>query len=39
VIVVNDGTLVGSGTHESLLADCPTYAEFVESQAGVAIAA
>ena len=39
VIVVNDGTLVGSGTHESLLADCPTYAEFVESQAGVGIAA
>ena len=39
VIVVNDGTLVGSGTHQSLLAQCPTYAEFVESQAGVGIAA
>ncbi|HWT48471.1 MAG TPA: ABC transporter ATP-binding protein [Mycobacterium sp.] len=32
VIVVEDGRLVGSGTHESLLADCPTYAEFADSQ-------
>jgi ATP-binding cassette, subfamily B, multidrug efflux pump len=32
VIVVDDGKLVGSGTHESLLADCPTYAEFADSQ-------
>jgi ATP-binding cassette subfamily B protein len=32
VIVVEDGRIVGVGTHESLLADCPTYAEFAESQ-------
>lgn len=32
VIVVDNGKLVGSGTHESLLADCTTYAEFVDSQ-------
>ncbi len=32
VIVVDDGKLVGSGTHESLLAGCPTYAEFADSQ-------
>jgi ATP-binding cassette subfamily B protein len=36
VIVVDDGRIVGAGTHESLLADCPTYAEFVDSQAVVA---
>jgi ATP-binding cassette subfamily B protein len=32
VIVVDDGRVVGAGTHESLLADCPTYLEFVDSQ-------
>jgi ATP-binding cassette subfamily B multidrug efflux pump len=32
VIVVDNGKLVGSGTHESLLADCATYAEFADSQ-------
>jgi len=32
VIVVDNGKLVGSGSHESLLADCPTYAEFADSQ-------
>ncbi|WP_422745700.1 ABC transporter ATP-binding protein [Mycobacterium sp. WMMD1722] len=32
VIVVDDGRVVGVGTHEELLADCPTYAEFAESQ-------
>ena len=32
VIVVDDGKIVGAGTHESLLADCPTYAEFADSQ-------
>lgn len=35
VIVIDDGRVVGSGTHESLLADCLTYAEFVDSQAVV----
>jgi ATP-binding cassette subfamily B protein len=29
---VNDGKLVGSGTHESLLTECTTYAEFADSQ-------
>ena len=33
VIVVDDGRVVGIGTHTTLLADCPTYAEFAESQA------
>jgi ABC-type multidrug transport system fused ATPase/permease subunit len=32
VIVVDDGRVVGAGTHESLLADCATYREFAESQ-------
>ena len=32
VIVVDDGRVVGAGTHESLLAECPTYREFAESQ-------
>lgn len=33
VIVVDDGRVVGTGTHESLLIECPTYAEFADSQA------
>jgi ABC-type multidrug transport system fused ATPase/permease subunit len=32
VIVVEDGQVLGTGTHESLLADSPTYREFAESQ-------
>lgn len=32
VIVIDDGRLVGAGTHESLLTECPTYAEFADSQ-------
>jgi ATP-binding cassette, subfamily B, multidrug efflux pump len=32
VVVVDDGRVVGVGSHESLLADCPTYREFAESQ-------
>jgi ATP-binding cassette subfamily B protein len=32
VIVIDDGLVVGAGTHESLLVDCPTYIEFVDSQ-------
>ncbi len=32
VIVVDDGAVVGTGTHESLLTDCPIYAEFADSQ-------
>ncbi len=33
IIVIDDGKVVGTGTHESLLGDCPTYAEFADSQA------
>lgn len=32
IIVIDNGKLVGSGTHESLLTDCTTYAEFADSQ-------
>jgi ATP-binding cassette subfamily B protein len=32
VVVIDDGVVVGVGTHESLLADCPIYAEFADSQ-------
>jgi ATP-binding cassette subfamily B multidrug efflux pump len=32
VIVVDNGRIVGAGSHESLLDDCPTYAEFAASQ-------
>lgn len=32
VIVIDGGRVVGTGTHESLLAECPAYAEFAESQ-------
>ncbi|AQT79131.1 ABC transporter ATP-binding protein [Mycolicibacterium litorale] len=32
VVVIDGGRVVGSGTHHTLLLDCPTYAEFVDSQ-------
>lgn len=32
VIVIDDGRVVGAGTHDALITDCPTYAEFVDSQ-------
>jgi len=32
IIVLEDGAIVGLGTHEALLATCPTYIEIVESQ-------
>jgi len=36
IIVIDDGRVVGTGSHASLLADCPIYAEFTDSQsAGV----
>jgi ATP-binding cassette, subfamily B, multidrug efflux pump len=38
VVVIDDGRVVGMGTHESLLADCATYAELADSQ-GLAVAA
>lgn len=33
IVVIDDGTVVGVGTHDSLLVDCPVYAEFADSQA------
>ncbi|KRF12931.1 ABC transporter ATP-binding protein [Nocardioides sp. Soil796] len=32
ILVLEDGIVVGRGTHDELLADCPTYQEIVESQ-------
>ncbi|MFW6597857.1 ABC transporter ATP-binding protein [Propionibacteriaceae bacterium Y2011] len=32
IIVLEDGEVVGHGTHDQLLVDCPTYIEIVESQ-------
>ena len=32
IVVLEDGRVVGRGTHDELLADCPTYAEIVSSQ-------
>ncbi|MGG5259931.1 ABC transporter ATP-binding protein [Phycicoccus avicenniae] len=32
VVVLEDGAVVGVGTHEELLGSCPTYVEIVESQ-------
>src|SRR5699024_10375131 len=32
IIVLDDGHIVGLGTHDQLLDDCPTYREIVESQ-------
>jgi ATP-binding cassette subfamily B protein len=34
ILVVEDGEIVGRGTHDQLIEDCPTYAEIVESQLG-----
>ena len=32
VVVLDDGVVVGTGTHDTLLADCPIYAELADSQ-------
>jgi ATP-binding cassette subfamily B multidrug efflux pump len=32
IVVLEDGAVVGAGTHRELLAGCPTYVEIVESQ-------
>jgi ATP-binding cassette subfamily B protein len=32
IVVLEDGEVVGLGTHDELLAGCPTYVEIVESQ-------
>ena len=34
IVVLDDGEVVGIGTHDQLLASSPTYAEIVESQIG-----
>jgi ATP-binding cassette subfamily B protein len=34
IIVLEDGDVIGQGTHDELLRDCPTYAEIVQSQVG-----
>jgi ATP-binding cassette subfamily B protein len=34
IIVLEDGEMIGKGTHDELLAGCPTYAEIVQSQIG-----
>jgi ATP-binding cassette subfamily B protein len=36
IVVLDAGTVVGLGTHDELLATCPTYAEIVESQLSAA---
>jgi len=35
IVVLDDGRVVGLGTHEELLQTCPTYREIVNSQLGV----
>ena len=32
ILVLNDGRIVGKGTHEELLRDCETYREIARSQ-------
>jgi ATP-binding cassette subfamily B protein len=39
ILVVEDGEIVGRGTHGELIEECPTYAEIVESQLGQGAAA
>jgi ATP-binding cassette subfamily B protein len=39
IVVLDDGHIMGIGTHEELLETCPTYAEIVESQIGAEDAA
>jgi ATP-binding cassette, subfamily B, multidrug efflux pump len=34
IVVLDDGRVVGLGTHDELLTSCPTYLEIVESQLG-----
>jgi ATP-binding cassette subfamily B multidrug efflux pump len=39
IIVLDDGCIVGRGTHQTLLDDCATYQEIVASQGGLEAAA
>jgi ATP-binding cassette subfamily B multidrug efflux pump len=34
IVVLEDGQVIGRGTHDELMDDCPTYAEIVQSQIG-----
>ena len=34
ILVLEDGVVIGQGTHEQLVEHCPTYAEIVQSQIG-----
>jgi ATP-binding cassette, subfamily B, multidrug efflux pump len=34
ILVLEDGVVIGRGTHEELMGDCPTYEEIVQSQIG-----
>ena len=34
IVVLDDGEVLGIGTHDELLETCPTYAEIVQSQIG-----
>jgi len=34
ILVIDDGVVIGRGTHAELIRDCPTYAEIVQSQIG-----
>jgi ATP-binding cassette subfamily B multidrug efflux pump len=38
IIVLDDGVIVGRGTHDELLETCPTYQEIVQSQIGEKVA-
>ncbi|MGA8979754.1 MAG: ABC transporter ATP-binding protein, partial [Pedococcus sp.] len=39
IVVLDDGLVVGAGTHDELLATCATYVEIVQSQQGAQEAA
>jgi ATP-binding cassette, subfamily B, multidrug efflux pump len=39
IVVLEDGMMVGCGTHDQLIDDCPTYAEIIASQIGQQAAA
>ncbi|MFZ1382949.1 MAG: ABC transporter ATP-binding protein [Scrofimicrobium sp.] len=38
ILVLEDGRIVGAGTHQELLQTCPTYTEIVESQLAAEVA-
>ncbi|WRS30684.1 ABC transporter ATP-binding protein [Actinomycetaceae bacterium MB13-C1-2] len=38
ILVLDDGRIVGAGTHQELLQTCPTYIEIVESQLAAEVA-